>query len=158
MPNANKCPDVWLPACLRHRCRGNPLWLPSCLCAWMDEVQGRHRGLPLRHPLPSISRMYGYSPAYDIVVGQVAHFNLTPEASLCRGLYLLPSVLSGSTEEPDLHTLGFSLPQNGVVETFGQIVCSVRRLPIRFMVGTGGTIRGGTIRRSEGIRLFLPYD
>ena len=42
--------------------------------------------------------------------------------------------------------------------TFGQIVCSVRRLPIRFMVGTGGTIRGGTIRRSEGIRLFLPYD
>ena len=102
--------------------------------------------------------MYGYSPAYDIVVGQVAHFNLTPEASLCRGLYLLPFVLSGSTEEPDLHTLGFSLPQNGVVETFGQIACSVRRLPIRFMVGTGGTIRGGTIRRSEGIRLFLPYD
>ena len=24
--------------------------------------------------------------------------------------------------------------------TFGQIVCSVRRLPIRFTVGTGGTI------------------
>ena len=38
------------------------------------------------------------------VVGQVAHFNLTPEASLCRGFYLLPFVLSGSTEEPDLHT------------------------------------------------------
>ena len=37
------------------------------------------------------------------VVGQVAHFNLTPEASLCRGFYLLPFVLSGSTEEPDLH-------------------------------------------------------
>ena len=57
--------------------------------------------------------MYGYSPAYDIVVGQVAHFNLTPEASLCRGLYLLPFVLSGSTEEPDLHTIGISLPQMG---------------------------------------------
>ena len=28
------------------------------------------------------------------VVGQVAHFNLTPEASLCRGFYLLPFVLS----------------------------------------------------------------
>ena len=26
--------------------------------------------------------------------------------------------------------------------TFGQIVCSVRRLPIRFTVGTGGTIKG----------------
>ena len=81
--------------------------------AAQSRVQGRHRGLPLRHPLPSISRMYGYSPAYDIVVGQVAHFNLTPEASLCRGLYLLPSVLSGSTEEPDLHILGISLPQMG---------------------------------------------
>ena len=39
----------------------------------------------------------------DVVVGQVAHFNLTPEASLCRGFCLLPFVLSGSTEEPDLH-------------------------------------------------------
>ena len=31
----------------------------------------------------------------------------------------------------------------GVVnpETFGQIACSVGRLPIRFTVGTGGTIR-----------------
>ena len=37
------------------------------------------------------------------VVGQVAHFNLTPEASLCRGFDLLPFVLSGSSEEPDLH-------------------------------------------------------
>ena len=37
------------------------------------------------------------------VVGQVAHFNLTPEASLCRGFDLLPFALSGSTEEPDLH-------------------------------------------------------
>ena len=26
-------------------------------------------------------------------------------------------------------------------ETFGQIMCAVRRLPIRFTVGTGGTIR-----------------
>ena len=25
-------------------------------------------------------------------------------------------------------------------ETFGQIACTVGRLPIRFMVGTGGTI------------------
>ena len=38
------------------------------------------------------------------VVGQVAHFNLTPEAFLCRGFNFLPFVLSGSTEEPDLHT------------------------------------------------------
>ena len=27
------------------------------------------------------------------------------------------------------------------METFGQVGCSVRRLPIHFMVGTGGTIR-----------------
>ena len=38
------------------------------------------------------------------VVGQVAHFNLTPEAFLCRVFNFLPFVLSGSTEEPDLHT------------------------------------------------------
>ena len=38
------------------------------------------------------------------VVGQVAHFNLTPEAFLYRGFNFLPFVLSGSTEEPDLHT------------------------------------------------------
>ncbi|MEA4931416.1 MAG: hypothetical protein VB026_07540 [Anaerolineaceae bacterium] len=33
----------------------------------------------------------------------------------------------------------------GVVnpETYGQIVCSVGRLPIRFTVGTGDTIRNG---------------
>ena len=37
-------------------------------------------------------------------VGQVAHFNLTPEAFLCRVFNFLPFVLSGSTEEPDLHT------------------------------------------------------
>ena len=29
----------------------------------------------------------------------------------------------------------------GNPETFGQIACSVWRLPIRFTVGTGGTIR-----------------
>ena len=33
-------------------------------------------------------------PDAVVVVGQVAHFNLTPEASLCRGFYLLPFVLS----------------------------------------------------------------
>ena len=37
--------------------------------------------------------------------------------------------------------------RNGVVanpETCGQIACSVGRLPIRFTVGTGGTIRADT--------------
>ena len=43
-------------------------------------------------------------PDAVVVVGQVAHFNLTPEAFLCRGFNFLPFVLSGSTEEPDLHT------------------------------------------------------
>ena len=33
-------------------------------------------------------------PVAVVVVGQVAHFNLTPEASLCRGLYLPPFVMS----------------------------------------------------------------
>ena len=37
----------------------------------------------------------------------------------------------------------------GNPETFGQIACSVWRLPIRFMVGTGGTISGGTIRKDS---------
>ena len=31
----------------------------------------------------------------------------------------------------------------GQMETFGQVACSVRRLPIHFMVGTGGTIKKG---------------
>ena len=38
----------------------------------------------------------------------------------------------------------FLIYRNGGVvnpETFGQIACSVGRLPIRFTVGTGGTIR-----------------
>ena len=60
------------------------------------------------------------------VVGQVAHFNLTPEASLCRGFSLLPFVLSKGWQAQ--------------METFGQVACTVRRLPIRFSVGTGGTI------------------
>ena len=34
-----------------------------------------------------------------------------------------------------------SVSRPGKMETFGQIACSVRRLPIHFMVGTGGTIR-----------------
>ena len=34
-----------------------------------------------------------------------------------------------------------SVSRRGKMETFGQIACSVRRLPIHFMVGTGGTIR-----------------
>ena len=29
-----------------------------------------------------------------------------------------------------------------LMETFGQVTCSVWTLPIRFTVGTGGTIRG----------------
>ena len=33
-----------------------------------------------------------------VVVGQVAHFNLTPDASLCRGFYFLPFMLSGSMD------------------------------------------------------------
>ena len=45
------------------------------------------------------------------VVGQVAHFNLTPEASLCRGFYLQPFVLS----------MGW----RAQMETFGQTACSV---------------------------------
>ena len=40
-----------------------------------------------------------------VVVGQVAHFNLTPEAYFCRGIHWLQFALSGSTEEPDLHNL-----------------------------------------------------
>ncbi len=38
--------------------------------------------------------------------------------------------------------------------TFGQIVCSVRRLPIRFTVGTGGTIRNryNQLRAQSGMR------
>ena len=45
-----------------------------------------------------------------VVVGQVARFNLTlvskvVEAYLCRGFCLPPFALSGSTEEPDLHTI-----------------------------------------------------
>ena len=51
-----------------------------------------------------------------VVVGQVARFNLTlvskvVEAYLCRGFCLPPFALSGSTEEPDLHTIirSFSL-------------------------------------------------
>ena len=35
-------------------------------------------------------------------------------------------------------------------ETYGQVACSVGRLPIRFTVGTGGTIRADT-----GV---CPYD
>ena len=45
------------------------------------------------------------------VVGQVAHFNLTPEASLCRGFYLQPFVLSKGWQAQ--------------METPGQIACSV---------------------------------
>ena len=67
--------------------------------------QGRHRGLPLR---PSFSLK---CPDAVVVVGQVAHFNLTPEASLCRGFYLLPFVLSNGWRAQ--------------METFGQIACSV---------------------------------
>ena len=65
-------------------------------------------------------------PDAVVVVGQVAHFNLTPEASLCRGFYLQPFVLSKGWQAQ--------------METFGQVACTVRRLPIRFSVGTGGTI------------------
>ena len=61
-----------------------------------------------------------------VVVGQVAHFNLTPEASLCRGFNLLPFVLSKGWRAQ--------------METCGQIACAVGRLPIRFTVGPGGTI------------------
>ena len=46
------------------------------------------------------------------VVGQVAHFNLTPEASLCRGFYFLPFVLSKGWRAQ--------------VETCGQIACTAR--------------------------------
>ena len=52
-------------------------------------------------------------PDAVVVVGQVAHFNLTPEASLCRGFYLLPFVLS----------MGW----RAQMETFGQVACTVRR-------------------------------
>ena len=33
-----------------------------------------------------------------VVVGQVAHFNLTSEASSCRGFYFLPFMLLGSMD------------------------------------------------------------
>ena len=32
--------------------------------------------------------------------------------------------------------------QNYLMETYGQVACTARTLPIRFTVGTGGTIRG----------------
>ena len=58
----------------------------------------------------------GKSRSRRSVVGQVARFNLTlvskvVEAYLCRGFCLPPFALSGSTEEPDLHTIirSFSL-------------------------------------------------
>ena len=94
--------------------------------------------------LPSIRRSQNYwftatagwrtrRPAFAIsfpdavvVVGQVAHFNLTPEASIYRGFYLQPFVLSKGWQAQ--------------METLGQVACTVRRLPIRFSVGTGGTI------------------
>ena len=76
-------------------------------------------------------------PDAVVVVGQVAHFNLTPEASLCRRFYFLPFVLSKGWRAQ--------------VETCGQIACSVGRLPIRFTVGTGGTIR----MRAQAARSFF---
>ena len=36
-----------------------------------------------------------------------------------------------------------SVSRPGKMETFGQVACSVGRLPIHFMVGTGGTIKKG---------------
>ena len=48
----------------------------------------------------------------------------------------------------------FLIYRNGGVvnpETFGQIACSVGRLPIRFTVGTGGTIR----MRAQGSDITL---
>ena len=77
----------------------------------------------------------------DVVVGQVAHFNLTPEASLCRGFNLLPFVLSKDWRAQ--------------METCGQIACAVGRLPIRFTVGTGGTIINGYRRVHEKNNLGL---
>ena len=52
-------------------------------------------------------------PDAVVVVGQVAHFNLTPEASLCRGFYLQPFVLSKGWQAQ--------------METLGQFACSVGR-------------------------------
>ena len=57
-----------------------------------------------------------------------------PQTSSRNGLCVLP------IRRPQLL---FIYRKSGVdnPETFGQIACSVRRLPIRFTVGTGGTIR-----------------
>ena len=40
----------------------------------------------------------------------------------------------------------------GQMETFGQVACSVRRLPIHFMAGTGGTIKSFTARKDGDLR------
>ena len=42
------------PTPLNPGCRGNPPWLPVCLCAWIGAFPGRHRGLPLRFSLPQL--------------------------------------------------------------------------------------------------------
>ena len=63
------------------------------------------------------------------VVGQVAHFNLTPEASLCRGFYLLPFVLSKGWRA-QMETCGQIACSVEVIrrmETFGQNPCEVGR-------------------------------
>ena len=49
-----------------------------------------------------------------------------------------PSVRSGARSRTPARS------KMGQMETFGQVGCSVGRLPIHFMVGTGGTIRSGT--------------
>ena len=97
-PSRNLIQQRIVLAGFRHICRGNPIVVTHLLMCVVGTFPGRHRGLPLR-PISAI-----IFPDAVVVVGQVAHFNLTPEASLCRGFYLLPFVLSGSTEEPDLHT------------------------------------------------------
>ena len=45
-----------------------------------------------------------------------------------------------------------SVSRPGKMETFGQVACSVGRLPIHFMAGTGGTIKSFTARKDGDLR------
>ena len=113
-------------------CRGF-YFLPFVLSGSMDNatpsVEGGHRkargwAMTDGHRVPSGWACINHPPVSPspskegesrsrrsvVVVGQVAHFNLTlvskvVEAYLCRGFYFLPFMLSGSIEEPDLHTI-----------------------------------------------------
>ena len=104
-PSRNLIQQRIVLAGFRHICRGNPIVVTHLLMCVVGTFPGRHRGLPLR-PISAI-----IFPDAIVVVGQVAHFNLTPEASLCRGFYFLPFVLSkgwGRRWRPAVSTLARS--------------------------------------------------